>query len=204
MMYGSLDQSISPYKSPIRNPRNLLYTSFPSLSSENYFPVVMGGLHPPPPPPPPYLSRSYPPFSLQSQSSLPPLLPLPTGAAPLRRATSTRGVSSNPKKPYNGRIKQSPSKSVQKSPKKVDKTSPEKVTVSSNDKLGFGPKNSTGDDRRSVDEEFSAFAISSPPPSSLPLPTFSLRPKLSCNVEAAAGRIDTGATDGLRRLLQLP
>ncbi|KAL3340801.1 hypothetical protein AABB24_029107 [Solanum stoloniferum] len=43
----------------------------------------------------------------------------------------------------------------------------------------------------------------SPPPSSLPLPTFSLRPKqLSCNAEAATG-VDTGATDNLRRLLRL-
>ncbi|KAL0438400.1 UNVERIFIED_CONTAM: hypothetical protein Slati_2323000 [Sesamum latifolium] len=41
----------------------------------------------------------------------------------------------------------------------------------------------------------------SPPPSSLPLPTFSLRPKLSCKAEAAG--IDTGATDNLRRLLRI-
>lgn len=41
----------------------------------------------------------------------------------------------------------------------------------------------------------------SPPPSSLPLPTFSLRPKLSCNAVAAG--IDAGATDNLRRLLRL-
>lgn len=46
------------------------------------------------------------------------------------------------------------------------------------------------------------FATVSPPPSSLPLPTFSLRPKLSCNVEASAG-VDAGATDNLRRLLRL-
>ncbi|KAL4559618.1 hypothetical protein LXL04_031761 [Taraxacum kok-saghyz] len=45
----------------------------------------------------------------------------------------------------------------------------------------------------------------SPPPSSLPLPTFFLRPKLSYNAEvAAAGSgIDAGATDSLRRLLRL-
>lgn len=45
----------------------------------------------------------------------------------------------------------------------------------------------------------------SPPPSSLPLPTFSLRPKLSCKAEAAAAAssIDAGATDSLRRLLRL-
>ncbi|CAN4123012.1 unnamed protein product [Withania somnifera] len=46
------------------------------------------------------------------------------------------------------------------------------------------------------------FTTVSPPPSSLPLPTFSLRPKLSCNVEASAG-VDAGATDNLRRLLRL-
>lgn len=45
----------------------------------------------------------------------------------------------------------------------------------------------------------------SPPPSSLPLPTFSLRPKLSCKAEAAAAApsVDAGATDSLRRLLRL-
>ncbi|KAF3622166.1 hypothetical protein FXO38_31428 [Capsicum annuum] len=46
------------------------------------------------------------------------------------------------------------------------------------------------------------FTTVSPPPSSLPLPTFSLRPKLSCNAEASAG-VDAGATDNLRRLLRL-
>ncbi|CAN4094006.1 unnamed protein product [Withania somnifera] len=46
------------------------------------------------------------------------------------------------------------------------------------------------------------FTTVSPPPSSLPLPTFSLKPKLSCNAEASAG-VDAGATDNLRRLLRL-
>lgn len=55
-------------------------------------------------------------------------------------------------------------------------------------------------------EQFSGslmYAIS-PPPSSLPLPKFSLlRPKqLSCNAEAAG--VDPGATDDLRRILRLP
>lgn len=55
-------------------------------------------------------------------------------------------------------------------------------------------------------EKFSGsmmYAIS-PPPSSLPLPKFSLlRPKqLSCNAEAAG--VDAGATDDLRRILRLP
>ncbi|KAF8023552.1 hypothetical protein BT93_F0916 [Corymbia citriodora subsp. variegata] len=55
-------------------------------------------------------------------------------------------------------------------------------------------------------EKFSGsvmYAIS-PPPSSLPLPKFSLlRPKqLSCKAEAAG--VDAGATDDLRRILRLP
>nr|DAD41657.1 TPA_asm: hypothetical protein HUJ06_015980 [Nelumbo nucifera] len=51
-------------------------------------------------------------------------------------------------------------------------------------------------------EKFSdSVFLLSPPPSSLPIPKFSLRPKHSCNVEA--GGIDAGATDNLRRLLRL-
>lgn len=44
-----------------------------------------------------------------------------------------------------------------------------------------------------------------PPPSSLPLPKFSMRSKLRCNAEAAAagGAVDDGATNNLRRLLRL-
>ncbi|OAY22606.1 uncharacterized protein LOC110606792 [Manihot esculenta] len=47
----------------------------------------------------------------------------------------------------------------------------------------------------------SVFTLS-PHPSSLPLPKFFTRPKLSCTAEAAG--IDAGATDNLRRLLRLP
>ncbi|KAK7283423.1 hypothetical protein RIF29_12928 [Crotalaria pallida] len=43
--------------------------------------------------------------------------------------------------------------------------------------------------------------VLSPPPSSLPLPKFCLRSKLSCNAEAAG--VDAGATDNLRQLLRL-
>ena len=53
-------------------------------------------------------------------------------------------------------------------------------------------------------EKFSGSVFTlSPPPSSLPLPKFSLRPKLSCNAEAGGGGVDAGATDNLRRLLRL-
>ncbi|KAL2346235.1 hypothetical protein Fmac_000235 [Flemingia macrophylla] len=49
----------------------------------------------------------------------------------------------------------------------------------------------------------SVFSLA-PPPSSLPLPRFSLRSKLACNAAAAAsGGVDDGATDNLRRLLRL-
>lgn len=48
------------------------------------------------------------------------------------------------------------------------------------------------------------FAVISPPPSSLPLPKFSLRPaKLNCNVEAAGADDGAAAADDLRRLLRL-
>lgn len=46
----------------------------------------------------------------------------------------------------------------------------------------------------------SVFSLS-PHPSKLPLPKFSMRPKLSCNTETAG--IDAGATDNLRRMLRL-
>lgn len=42
-----------------------------------------------------------------------------------------------------------------------------------------------------------------PPPSSLPLPNFSLRSKHGCKAETAAGCVDDGATNNLRRLLRL-
>ncbi|KAJ0678092.1 hypothetical protein HanOQP8_Chr12g0444021 [Helianthus annuus] len=52
-------------------------------------------------------------------------------------------------------------------------------------------------------DEFSGSSVftPSPPPSSLPLPTFFLRPKVSCKAEASG--VDVGATDSLRRLLRL-
>ncbi|TYJ49169.1 hypothetical protein E1A91_A01G115200v1 [Gossypium mustelinum] len=60
-----------------------------------------------------------------------------------------------------------------------------------------------GDDAKKDLDEFSGSIFPpSPPPSSLPLPKFSLKSKLSCNPEAAG--IDCGATDNLRRLLRLP
>ncbi|GFP86350.1 hypothetical protein PHJA_000778800 [Phtheirospermum japonicum] len=67
--------------------------------------------------------------------------------------------------------------------------------------LGVGACNMFDDSNNQVDlfSGPTTFTIS-PPPSSMPLPTFSLRPKLSCR--AAVG-IDAGATDDLWRLLRL-
>lgn len=86
-------------------------------------------------------------------------------------------------------------------------------SVSSNNRLGPDPmdvpkflfSSSSGVKKNDEVAKFSGSVVStvlSPPPSSLPLPTFSLRPKLCCNAEAAAG-IDAGATDSLRRILRI-
>lgn len=49
------------------------------------------------------------------------------------------------------------------------------------------------------------FTVISPPPSSLPLPKFSMRPAkaLNCNVEAVGVDDGAAAADDLRRLLRL-
>lgn len=79
-------------------------------------------------------------------------------------------------------------------------------SVSSNNRLGPHPMDvRSGVKKNDEVAKFSGSVVStvlSPPPSSLPLPTFSLRPKLCCNAEAAAG-IDAGATDSLRRILRI-
>ncbi|PIN03578.1 hypothetical protein CDL12_23893 [Handroanthus impetiginosus] len=230
--HGSLDQSISPYKSHIRNPDRINY-SFISGPSDKFLPSSefhrsMGLLQAPPP----FLYRSYPPYSPQ-QPPQPPLLPLP--AAKPYRSASVRVLPAN-RKTNNGynrardssltpkKSKSPPKQEIRNSPKK-----PSDVTISSTNPLGPDPKElpkdvqkvlpliSSGnnsintnnvssvkieEDNDQVDTFSGSVTFTiSPPPSSLPLPTFSLRPKLSCKAEAAG--IDTGATDNLRRLLRL-
>ncbi|KAL1533353.1 hypothetical protein AAHA92_33246 [Salvia divinorum] len=126
MVHGSLDQSISPYKS-------------------SYFKKF-------------HRNQTRSDAFWLSQSSQPPLLPLPASARRLSKKS--------------------------KSPKKEGKKSKDVAKVISKCEMG---------------DIFSGSAVFSPPPSSLPLPTFTMRPKLSCQ---AAG-VDAGATDGLRRLLRL-
>lgn len=179
---------------------------------------------------PPFLSHSYPLFSLQ-QEPQPPLLPLPAGNHQRRAPTRDISSPPNNRKIHNSiRTRDSsltPKKA--KSAKKENDISTTKkcsdsASVSPNPHLGPAPihlpkngakvspfmilsnkNNSIRSQKQTVDQcdKFSGsvtFAIS-PPPSSLPLPTFSLRPKLSCMVEAAG--IDSRATDNLRRLLRI-
>lgn len=57
------------------------------------------------------------------------------------------------------------------------------------------------------EKRLDSFFLLSPPPSSLPLPKFSVKQKASCRSEATAGdsvAVDSGATDSLRRILRLP
>lgn len=181
--------------------------------------------------PPPSLSYSYPPpLSLrnyqQQQQQTPPLLPLPIhnslpsrsrylSCPPVNRKSKNRDQSMTPKKSKQPIKKENESKlEFFKSAETTVATREisESSMVTSVNRLGPDPNDLPKDVSMVLCagivavkdfEKFSgsAFAIS-PPPSSLPLPKFSLRPKLiSCNAEAAG--IDAGATDNLRRLLRL-
>ncbi|XP_062164482.1 uncharacterized protein LOC133871122 [Alnus glutinosa] len=224
--YSSVDQSVSPYKK-IKSPRKGA-RAFISKPSENLSPtnILRGGLllhrHPPPP-----LSSSYPPSAFshpfQQHQQQPPLLPLPT------TITHQYSLPSRTRKPNNKRRDQSltPKKSKptkREDPNKQDSASTRRAVsecliVASTKPLGPDPSDLPKDVSRVFSstaagvksfgkvtieelEMFSGTVFSlAPPPSSLPLPKFSLRPKLCCNAEAAG--IDAGATDNLRRMLRL-
>ncbi|KAF5740883.1 hypothetical protein HS088_TW11G00963 [Tripterygium wilfordii] len=169
--------------------------------------------------PPPSLSYSYPPstsFNNQSfhnyqklmNQQQPPLLPMPISSRPNNNFVSSRGRSfscpPNTRKtnkatrdhsltPKKSKQQPPPNKREQKQDSKSDDESGVMVSVSP-----LGPD--TNDLPKSEKFSGSVFTLS-PPPSSLPLPKFSLRSKLSCNAEAAG--IDNRATDSLRRILRL-
>ncbi|KAH7848844.1 hypothetical protein Vadar_009006 [Vaccinium darrowii] len=140
---------------------------------------------------PPSLSVFHPPLQNHNQ---PPLLPLPIPKP--NTNPRNRGISCPPvTRKINNKPKSKPAKKADAAAKQVLRTSSASLAViPSGNPVGPDPNNLPKD-------VYGVFALS-PPPSSLPLPTFSLRPKLSCNAEAAAG-IDAGATDNLRRLLRL-
>ncbi|KAL7128207.1 hypothetical protein ABFS83_14G300500 [Erythranthe nasuta] len=125
------------------------------------------------------------PYTLQQ----PPLLPHPT-AHPHRSSSSRGGLSSPPSTRNSYRIKDHPPLTTKKStkiPRKEDKKSPiapKGIHAYGNNKSVTRVSNGSGR-QKAVDEDrvdnmipgFAGLAISSPPPSSLPLPTFSLRRK---------------------------
>ncbi|GAU24974.1 hypothetical protein TSUD_312090 [Trifolium subterraneum] len=144
-------------------------------------------------------------LNLPQQQQQPPLLPLPHVSATLHhkpllsRSLNTQSLSLTPKKTK---------------PKKREETKIKSGTISVSDFLMDNP---WGPDPKDLPKNLpvvignmdvfseSVFNLA-PPPSSLPLPKFFLRSKLSCNTEvvAAAGSfVDDGATNNLRRLLHL-
>ncbi|KAK1388551.1 Centrosomal protein [Heracleum sosnowskyi] len=152
------------------------------------------------------------PFNLSYSSSLSCASPQ-QNQAPLLPLPNSRPHQNNRRK-YNNITNQQPL-SVRKS--SVSTGGREKFkhpSVSSNsmnNRLGPDPMDvpkflfSSRTGARKIDQvaKFSGTVVStvlSPPPSSLPLPTFWLRPKLSCNGEIG---IDAGATDSLRRILRI-
>ncbi|KAK1321089.1 hypothetical protein QJS10_CPA03g02271 [Acorus calamus] len=125
-------------------------------------------------------------FSVFPSVNRPPLLPLPI---PHTQQGLLGRPNGNPKKvtkPIDRRRRVAPST------KKSKPSRPPPVTAS---------KEETKDYREFEEFSGSVFLVS-PPPSSLPLPRFSLKPKVRCASEAVGG-VDAGATDGLRRLLRM-
>ncbi|KAG2321123.1 hypothetical protein Bca52824_014336 [Brassica carinata] len=111
--------------------------------------------------------------------SQPPLLPLP-------RVNSSRPRVNNSSLPYS-----SQARATSETVPRLTRTG--SVPVRSNHKRDF-PEGFDG-------YPGPAIMLLSPPPCSLPMPRFSIKPKLSCNAEAA-GETDV-ATDNIRRVLQL-
>ncbi|KAL0351739.1 UNVERIFIED_CONTAM: hypothetical protein Scaly_1562600 [Sesamum calycinum] len=215
LLHGSLDQSISPYKSHIGTAKNIQYPLMSRPSGSFLASDFQAGMALLQAPPPPFLSRSYPPYSLQ-QPPQPPLLPLPTagptgapaavGSLALRRIKNPTAVTELETLLSLPRNQRPDPRELAKDVRKVlplISSSSGNVYTSKNGNNCTSNANSLSSAKGAEDHMFSGSVVFtiSPPPSSLPLPTFSLRPKLSCKAEAAG--IDTGATDNLRRLLRI-
>ncbi|CAH8385498.1 unnamed protein product [Eruca vesicaria subsp. sativa] len=139
-------------------------------------------------------SPAYPPPS-QPNYSQPPLLPLPRGNSstlPLQPFNSShpRVNSSTLSCAQTRATYETHHKKVDSSPRLARTGS---VPVWSNKPCDF-PKGFDGYPGPTI-------LLLSPPPSSLPMPKFSIKSKVRCNAEAA-GKTDV-ATDNIRRVLQL-
>ncbi|XP_050226353.1 uncharacterized protein LOC126676233 [Mercurialis annua] len=224
-------QSISPYKQQIKNPskrNNNISRGFISRSAENSPPPInnsiYGGVLFSAPPSlsnfsPYYPLGLYPNPQQNFHHKQPPLLPLPISRSHSSLPSPTRNVSYSPNRKTNrpkyqslplNKPKQPPmitelKRDLKPSTNKISSTTvplgPNPNMLSKNVSKGVDINNNLGVRDWDQFTGSSVYTIS-PPPSSLPMPKFSVRPKtLSCTAEAAA--TDAGATDNLRRLLRL-
>lgn len=170
---------------PFKNPRRR--SSRGSLSRSGGCLAPSWGSSPAYPPPPPNYSQ-------------PPLLPLPrvnSSTLPLQR------VNSSLPRVYSSTLpcSQTRATSSETQQKKLDYVDSVPRLI----RTGSVPvwSNHPRDFPKGLIDGYPgpAILLLSPPPSSLPIPKFSIKPKLRCNAEAA-GKTDL-ATDNIRRVLQL-
>ncbi|KAI4389984.1 hypothetical protein MLD38_002143 [Melastoma candidum] len=158
--------------------------------------------------PPLPLSRSY--SSNIKAISYPPPANIKNTGKPNKSPSSSSSSSSLASSPLT------PNKSSPKSkphPKKDQKNTPKQTATPRPDppelprdsfKGSLNPgKQPAGSGSFAEDSGRSIFILA-PPPSSLPLPSFALRPKLGCNTEAAASASGIPAKDTLRRIQRIP
>ncbi|CAI9777901.1 unnamed protein product [Fraxinus pennsylvanica] len=174
-------------------PPPFLYHSLPSFS-----------LKPPPQPPllPLPTTNPHRPTTTLSRGLSCPLVNRRPKSYPKKSSKST---TTNPKKEEknsgkiaSGFVTVSPNSALGPDPKDLPKNITKGSSSLSSSNTNRISTNSVGSLKGVETEQIDKFSGSvvftiSPPPSSLPLPTFSLRPKLNCNAQAAG--IDTGATD---------
>ncbi|GAA0148715.1 hypothetical protein LIER_08082 [Lithospermum erythrorhizon] len=218
MLHSSQNQTITPNKSQITNSMKMMHLTFNSRAAENYFfePNFHAGILQTPHP---FFYHSFPQYCLPQNT--PTVFPQKNGNRKTNCKINDRcqtprrsNISSNsPRK--GGTMMKTTKKVVNVSlndlnPKNVPKHDVPKMMVSSTIP-SKGPSLTKTSDKylkktiidNQVDKIYNSVIFTiSPPPSSLPLPTFSLRPKLTC--KNGASGIDAGATDDLRRLLRLP
>ncbi|CAL0326987.1 unnamed protein product [Lupinus luteus] len=142
----------------------------------------------------------------QQQQQQPPLLPLPNVSAKIQQPQLSRSISSSQGHFRKNRTRE---RDISLTPKKSTPTKREegkkKISATQSSMSEFlivTSDNRWGPDPKDLPKNLT---VLSPPPSSLPLPRFFLRSKLSCNAEAAAAAagVDAGATNNLRQLLRL-